>query len=94
MKTSSRVLFDVVVVVMLLLFAAQGALTCFWPERWKALTGRFPRGYSPESPGGRMLERYRTRQATLADRLSGAVLLIVGLAGLVWFLQQVISGRF
>lgn len=94
MKTSSSALFDVLVTVMLLIFGAQGALTCFWPERWQALTERFPRGYNPDSPLGRMLERYRTRKATLADRLGGAAMLIMALICLVWFLQQVVSGRF
>jgi hypothetical protein len=78
MKTSSNLLFNAIFVLGLSLVAAKGALICFWPERWKAVRARFPRGYNPESPGGRMMERYRTREATLADRLGGAVVILSG----------------
>ena len=94
MKTSSHVLFNAAFVLVLVFIAVQGALICFWPERWKAVRARFPRGYNPDSPGGRMMERYRTRDATLADRLGGAVLLTIGIAGPVWFVQHLLSGRF
>jgi len=85
MMTGSNIWFNAIFVLALLLVAAQGALTCFWPERWKALKARFPRGYNPDSPGGRMMQRYRTREATLADRLGGALLLTMAMVGLAWF---------
>ncbi|SPF45333.1 exported hypothetical protein [Candidatus Sulfotelmatobacter kueseliae] len=88
MKTGSKILFDTLFMLALVLLAAQGALICFLPERWKAVRARFPRGYNPDSPGGRMMERYRTRKATFADRFGGFALLIMALAALVWFAHR------
>jgi len=88
MRISSHIFFNVVFVLALLLIAAQGALICFWPGRWKALRARFPRGYNPESPGGRMMERYRTQEATFADRFGGFALLFMALAVLGWFARR------
>ena len=65
MKT---ILFNAAFLLVLALLAAQGALSCFWPKKWKSLQERLPRGYNPDSLGGRMLERYRTRDATLGER--------------------------
>jgi hypothetical protein len=94
MKTNSSVLFDAVFMLALLLVAAQGSLICFLPEQWKALREKFPRGYNSESPGGRMMERYRARHPRLADRLAGAALLVIAVVGLVWFVRQLLGGRF
>lgn len=88
MKTGSNILFDAVFVLALLLVAAQGALICFWPEGWKAVRARFPLGYNPDSPGGRVMEHQRTRKATFADRFGGFALLIMALAALVWFAHR------
>ena len=49
MKTSSHLAFNATFVLVLALFAAQGALICFWPKTWKSLQSRFPRGYDPNS---------------------------------------------
>jgi len=94
MKTGSHLLFDAAFVLLLTVFAAQGALSCFWPKRWKSLQARFPRGYNPDSLGGRWLERYRNRDATLADRLGGAAVLAMAIGGFVWFVCQLLAGRF
>ena len=77
MKTSSSLLFDATFVLVLALFAAQGA-----------------RGYDPDSPGGRMLERYRTRVATVGDRFVGAALLAMAIGGLLWFVHHLLDGAF
>jgi hypothetical protein len=92
MNTTSNVLFNAVFVLALLLIAAYGGLACFWPRQWKAVSARLPRGYHPDSPGGRMMERYRTREATLGDRLGGAALLVMAVGGLFWFLRHLLSG--
>jgi hypothetical protein len=94
MKTSSNLLFNALFVVVLALIAAQGALICFWPKRWKSLQSRFPRGYHPDSPGGRMLERNRVREATLGDRFGGAALLAMAIGGLLWFVHRLLDGGF
>ena len=94
MKTSSNAVFNAIFVIALLLVAGQGALICFWPERWKAIRARFPHGYSPDSPGGRMMERYRTRKATLADRAGGAFLQTTAVIVLIWFVRALVSSRF
>jgi hypothetical protein len=88
--------FIVVTVFLLLLltFAVQGALMCFWPGRWKAIQARLPRGYNPDSPGGKILERYRTRKATFADRLGGLAMLVMAVIALIWFLHNVADGKF
>lgn len=89
MKT---ILFNAAFLLVLALLAAQGALSCFWPKKWKSLQERLPRGYNPDSPGGRMLERYRSRDATLGERLSGATLLAFAIMGVVWFVRQLFIG--
>jgi hypothetical protein len=94
MKTSSNLLFNASFVLVLALIAAQGALMCFWPKRWKSLQSRFPRGYHPDSLGGRMLERYRARDATLGDRFGGAALLAMAIGGLFWFVHYLLGGGF
>jgi hypothetical protein len=85
MKT---ILFNASSIFVLTLFAVQGALACFWPKQWKSLQRRFPRGYNPDSPGGRMLERYRTRESTLGERLSGAASLFFAIIGFLWFVHH------
>jgi hypothetical protein len=93
MNTTSNFLFSAIFVLALLLIAAQGGLACFWQQRWRAVRARLPRACNPDSPGGRMMERYRIREATLVDRLGGAVLLTMAVGGLFWFVRHLLSGR-
>ena len=91
---AKSVVVAAVILLALLAFGAQGALMCFWPERWKAIQGKFPRGYDPDSPGGHMIERYRTRRATIADRVGGLALLVMAAMALAWIVYGLAHGRF
>jgi hypothetical protein len=75
----SRFPLNVAFVVVALIFAASGALQCFWPEKLKMIKARLPRGYDPESPGGRLVLRLDSGKPGLLYRVSGFALLVISL---------------
>jgi hypothetical protein len=78
--------FDTLFGALLLIVAGWGALQCFWPAKLRALRDRLPRGYNPDAPLGRMMERAQERELGLLSRLSGLILFLLMLFILGWWL--------
>ena len=89
-----RTILNVLFVALALVFAALGALQCFWPEKHRALRDKLPRGYNPDSPLGRMMDRARGKESGIASGISGLILfcMIVFILGW-WFLGHPTVGR-
>jgi hypothetical protein len=64
----SRFLLNLAFVAVALVVAASGALQCFWPEKLKEIQSSLPRGHDPESPLGRLLQRFQNRKLGLVYR--------------------------
>jgi hypothetical protein len=80
-----RIVFNILSVILVLALAALGAFQCFWPKKHRTLQDKFFRGYNPESPLGRIMDRARGSESSVSSRVSGLFLFCVMVLMLGWW---------